>query len=105
MKSPDFPNRSRAGGSWSSQPVPDPDGHETLADEGNNGDAFLPKPAVALANSALCRAKRKKAGGFVYCLVPNAYACPFGERLDYDLLCCHPERENIIIRTEAKRRE
>jgi len=97
-----FPNRSGSGGSWSNQPGPSPNGPGTVLDENNNGDCFLPKPPAALANNVVCSARRKKAGGLVHCLVANAYARPFGERVDYDWLCCHPDREDIIFRTEAK---
>ena len=103
MKPQIFSDGLRASGSGLSQPGPNPLGQGVVLDGNNHGDCFLPKLAVALANNAVCRARRKKAGGFVYCLVSNAYACPFAERVDYNLLCCHPEKENIILRTEAKR--
>ena len=103
MKFQASPDESRAGDSRASQPGPNPIGPGDLTEESKPGAWYLPKLAVALANSAVCRARRKKPGGLVYCLVSNAYACPFGERVDYDLFCCHPDRENIILRTEAHR--
>lgn len=103
MKSEDSPAGFGADGSPSSRPGPRPIGNGTEPEETNHGTWLQAKPMVALANLAVCRARRKNAGGFVYCLVSNAYACPFAERVDYNLLCCHPEKENIILRTEAKR--
>jgi len=102
MNSPNFPEESRAGGSCLNPPKPKPRNLAADPDNNHRGDCFLPKLAAALANPAVCRARRRKAGGFVYCLVANAYACPFGERIDYDLICCHPDREKIVFRTEAR---
>ena len=63
-----------------------------------------PKPGLALANLAICRAGRLKPGGFVHCLVGGAYNCPYVIRQDDDRICGHPKRDEIIIRTAAKLR-
>jgi hypothetical protein len=61
------------------------------------------KPAGLPPDLEVCRARRKIEGGLVYCRVTNAYACKYATRVDYDLICCHPKRAEIIARTEAKR--
>jgi len=68
-----------------------------------NGSWYLPKPAGNLPDFAVCRARRKKKGGFAYCLVSNACACRHATRVDYDLICCHPQRDEIVTRTEAEK--
>jgi len=102
MNSPNFPEESRAGGSCLNPPKPKPRNLAADPDNNHRGDCFLPKLAAALANprSAVPGGEKR----WVRLLSGDQrYACPFGERIDYDLICCHPDRENIVFRTEARR--
>lgn len=82
-------------------PCPRPNQPMSDAHNHKNGNWHLPRPAGTLPDFAVCRARRKKEGGLVHCLVANAYHCPHATRADYSLICCHPEKEAIIARTKA----
>ena len=75
----------------------------TLPEDGGNLDHKMPG---ALPDTAICRAKR--VGSTVEladCLVENPYRCPYALGFAYGHLCRHPEREEIIARTEAIQRK
>jgi hypothetical protein len=85
---------------------PLPDRNEVMWGAGihKNGNWYpAAKPPGTAPDVAVCLARRKIKGGLVYCHLSNAYACKFVTRVDYDLICCHPKRDEIVARTEAKR--
>jgi hypothetical protein len=47
-------------------------------------------------------AQTNKGSCLVHCLVANDYHYPHVTRADYNLICCHPEKEAIIARTKAE---
>jgi hypothetical protein len=71
------------------------------ADANGNQNWCFAKPVGTLPDFAICRARRKKPGGFAYCMVLNAYTCEHATRQEYDLICCHPKRDEIVARTTA----
>jgi hypothetical protein len=77
-----------------------PDGQEN-----GQGTWQLPKTWGQLPDDEVCRARRKTKGGEVYCLVSNAYICKHVTRVDYDLICSHPQKEEIVAMTEAERQK
>jgi hypothetical protein len=90
-------------GSQLNRPVPPPN-KPAPAGQGNPNGGWPPggKPVWALPEIAICRARRKVKGGLAYCRMTNAYTCRYVTRVDYDLICCHPKRDEIVARTEAK---
>ena len=70
-----------------------------------DGSRPEPKPARTLPDVAICRARHSGFGGYADCLVDapssSRYALSFGN----GYFCLNPEREEIVVRTEAKQRE
>ena len=90
-------------GTQLNRPVPPPIKKPPVANNNpNGGSPAATMPVWALPDFAICRARRKVKGGLAYCRMTNAYTCKFVTRVDYDLICCHPQRNEIVARTEAK---
>jgi hypothetical protein len=90
-------------GSQLDRPVPQSDKPVLVAQAHPTGGwPPVVQPVWALPDIAICRARRRVKGGLAYCRMTNAYTCKYVTRVDYDLICCHPKRDEIVARTEAK---
>jgi hypothetical protein len=59
-------------------------------------------PENSLVN---CQARRKIKSGLVYCLEPDGQTCCYVTHFEFNLICCHPKRNEIIARTVALSRD
>jgi len=65
-----------------------------------------PKPAWSLPDLVHCQVRRSGMSDLLYCLVSDSSRCEYVKHHAYDifgLFCFHPERREILARTEASR--
>jgi hypothetical protein len=61
-----------------------------------------PRPVRKLPDVAHCRVKRSGIGDLAYCLVPEPCGCDYAEHHASDIFCFHPQRKEILARTEVR---
>jgi hypothetical protein len=61
------------------------------------------KPARVLPDVAICRARRSGVIDMAYCLVDKPHGCKYAEPFKGKIFCFHPEREEIMARTDIGR--
>jgi hypothetical protein len=67
--------------------------------ESNHG--FKLAAAMVLPDMRICRARAAGFGDYADCLVDGPFACRHALGFGKGVLCLHPERKEIVIRTSA----
>jgi hypothetical protein len=67
----------------------------------NDGTGSEPEPTRRLPSISNCRARRSGIGDFVDCLVNRPYDCEHALSFANGFFCLHPQRAEIVARTEA----
>jgi hypothetical protein len=62
------------------------------------------KPARLLPEATVCRASHSGIGDLIYCLAPNPEFCPNILNFGNAWFCCHPQRQDLAARTQARPR-
>jgi hypothetical protein len=75
-----------------------PDGQKPTDD----GNRSVPKPPRILPDVEICRAKYIGIEEFVLCLVLIPVECKYARCSTKCNFCRHPQRQEIVARTEAK---
>lgn len=66
-----------------------------------NGGHSQPESVQKLPDPGICRAERYYTTGLILCLVFKPQFCKHALDFGNAIFCCHPERREIIARTQS----